>query len=572
MPDEPDTGAGTPPSRTFVIVHAVLAALGLAFLFLPGKLTIRLVDALPNSFTVRSGGTSLEPFAILGPGVIRRFGLSVLVGVSLSMAWSVVPHGSARRLGATLDRAVALHHTSPKVRDALRSAVLFAIPCAVFFWLGRPHNAFTTNSRIHWVDYLTWRSDVFFYAGGRLPHFLFYDHPSWWQGINAGLLALTIDAILRRLHFGRWSAALLSLVFFGAGILLMFSDTGEDVLLNLLLLSLLMLSLTHRNTRWRGLALALVVVGRPEFFSMFGAYVAVTLYDLWCVRYDTGGDRPSLRIRAEFHAKVLGWAVVGVAATQVLFTIFGQRYLFINGQVLDLGPLKDLTPIDLDGFTISPFSGANFGHFLWVVPIGFTVCLAISAIDLLPSRRRTTDPWPERNFVAAFSLIAIGATVLLHELKPLEYFNVRYLSYTYPFVFVGGAVAIEGLRARRPKAGALLWTIAIGSLFVLQAHPLQVRNNIAARVETQLFDHVDELRAARDGGAVVVSFGGQTTKNAMAYVFRTTYDNVLQVKPDNTSTVSGTILIVKREQQATVPAGATELFRTADLTVYRLTP
>ncbi len=562
----------TPPSRTFLIAHAALTALGVACLFLPGKLTIRLVHLLPVAFTVRSGGTSLEAFAVLGPSIIRRFGACLLLGVGLSTAWLVLPHTTVQRIAATCRRACSLPHTSSRTRTLCRSVLLFAVPFAAFFWLSTPHNAFSTNSRIHWVDYLTLRSDVFFYAGGRIPHFLFYEHPSLWQGINAGLLALTIDAILRRLSFGRWSAAALSLLFFGAGILLIFGDTGEDVLLNFLLLSLLLLSLTHHSALLRGLALALVVIGRPEFFSMFGAYLALMLYDLWCVRRSTDGDHESMRSRSIFHATVFGWAAAGVAASQVLFTIFGERYLFINGQILDLGPLKDLKPITLDGFTISPFSGANFGHFLWVLPIGFTVCLAAFAIDLLPSRRRNEDPWPLRNLVAAFCIFATAATVLLHELKPIEYLNVRYLAYTYPFVFVGGAVAIEGIRSRRPRSGVLLWTIAISSLFVLPVHPLQHRDHLAARIETQLFDHVDELRDARHDGIVVATFGGRSTKNAMAYVFRMAPGNVLLVKPVAAGTTPGSILIVRRDQQVPPPPNATELFSTSDLRVYRLAP
>ena len=139
----------TPPSRTFLIAHAALTALGVACLFLPGKLTIRLVRLLPVAFTVRSGGTSLETFAVLGPSIIRRFGACLLLGVGLSTAWLVLPHTAVQRIAATCRRACSLPHTSPRTRALCRSVLLFAIPFAAFFWLSSPHNAFSANSRIH---------------------------------------------------------------------------------------------------------------------------------------------------------------------------------------------------------------------------------------------------------------------------------------------------------------------------------------------------------------------------------------------------------------------------------------
>jgi hypothetical protein len=147
-----------------------------------------------------------------------------------------------------------------------------------FGWLGRPHNAFPSNARFHWVDYPIWDSDSFFYAAGRIPHRIFYDFPFLWQGINAAVISLLCYSIGRQLGASRWTSTAMATFPAIAGNVLIYANTAEDVLINFALLFGVIAATLKRRPTLLGFALALAVLGRPSFIVLSGCLVAGEMF------------------------------------------------------------------------------------------------------------------------------------------------------------------------------------------------------------------------------------------------------------------------------------------------------
>lgn len=553
-------------------MHACIAGFGAIAVVCAGPIISWFDRHLPLAVTVRSSGTILGSLGSIGDEVLRRTGIALLAAACLSAAVNVIDVGPALSSARRISRVFA---AAPRhLRNAIRAIALFAVPYIVVHWLSTPPQLFSTNARIHWVDYFVEgpRQHSFFYAAGQLPHALFNMHPTVWQGINAGLLALALDLVLRRLSFGRVASFVLSLAFLGGSMAMLFVGVGEDVFINYLLLVVLLGACTTRRPVVRGLALALCVTGRPEFVSLLLAYAVAAGYDLWLERRNAANPVRLASPALTLHARSFAWALAGIAACQVVFTILGDRYMFTNGKLIELGQLAHLVPIDVDGFLIAPFSGAYGGHFLWLAPLGFLAALVASVPRLLRVRRRTDGPTGRRIFVVAACLAATTVTVLLHEMKPTRTFCVRYLSYTYPFLFIGGAVVVELIRRSRPKAGVLLWSICIFTLVSVPVHPIEDRDSAERRAETALLDRVGELRNLHAGRDIYVAYGGQSTKNIYSYLFFVDQHEIKVTAPRLVPQLvqqldSPAILVAKRGDFPRIEASADILLTTDELEV-----
>ncbi len=172
-------------SRAIAFSAALAGALAVVF---ATPISDLIVALLPGRATISSSGTAMGSFEIEGPTIVRRTGVVVLVAAIVALAagrWRMPPGLLTRRRGL----------------DGLGAVVVLTMTW--YGWLAQPHHAFYTNARFHWVDYLTWDSDRFTYAAGRIPHLIFYDHPYVWQAITAGIVALLLYAIGRRLGSSR---------------------------------------------------------------------------------------------------------------------------------------------------------------------------------------------------------------------------------------------------------------------------------------------------------------------------------------------------------------------------------
>ena len=193
-----------------------------------------------------------------------------------------------------------------------------------------------------------------------------------------------------------------------------------------------------------------------------------------------------------------------IAASQVIFEILGDRYFFTNGRIIDSGPISNAEPIEIEGFTISAFSGTYLGHGLWVMPLVFMLG-AVAAVARAPNLPEPTER------LVYFS--AVGALVVLavHESQPLFYYNVRYLTYIWPFVFVLSWCAFATVDRRavgRPVTAALVVLLLAGAA-VVPFDPVEFKRVTESRV-VELLDLRDELLGRR--GRIVVFRRPQLTQ------------------------------------------------------------
>ena len=476
------------------------AAYGLgALLFVAAGPLADLAGAiLPLRAEVTSRGTFYLPYSEVGDVIIRR------TGAVLALA------GIAMLLVGRVDRRPL--NVTPMGRRLI-AVTIAAAGAAWYGWLAHPHNGFFDNSRIHWVDFLTNRSDDFFYAAGRIPHEVFYDTPFLWQAVNVAWVIALCWAIARRLELSVVASAVMAATPIVATNLWVFADTAEDVMLNVALLLTVLWAVLRRGPVVVGLALALAVLGRPSFLVLIPCVAAA---EALSVLRRERSIAAAFSVAKSRYVLVSGaMAVAGLVVSQVVMEIIGDRYWFADGRVIDTGPLEDAEVVAVDGFSISAFSGAYLGHLVWVIP---SVLIIGSAFAIVRAPRQATAV----EGLTHFGGLAAVAVLLAHESQPLLYYNVRYLTYVWPFVFVlawVGYAALSRGGATAPTKAAALVALLVGTM-VLPTDPIERKRLIEARPEIELLDIRDELRAVADGGTITFTFGIESTPNYVAYVMK----------------------------------------------------
>ena len=453
---------------------------------------------LPTRAQVTSRGTFFLPFEAVGDVIIRRTGAVLAVGSIVALV---------------VDR-VDWAPPSPRPWVVRSVAVALMLAGGAWYgWLAHPHNGFFDNSRIHWVDFLTNRSDDFFYAAGRLPHEIFYDVPFLWQAVNVAWVIGICWAIGRRLELSLPAVAAMAATPIVATNLWVFADTAEDVMLNVALLLTVLWAVLRRGAVVVGLALNLAVLGRPSFLVLIPCVAGAEV--LSAIRRDRTIAAAFEAVRTPYVVISTGVAVAGIVTSQVAMELAGDRYWFTNGRVIDTGPLLDAEVVEVDGFSISAFSGAYVGHLLWVIPL---VLLVGSGYALLRAPKQSLEI---EHLTHVAGLGALGV-LLAHESQPLLYYNIRYLTYSWPFFFVlawVGYSAIRGAGATRSVRAAALVMLVAGSL-VLPTDPIERKRLIEARPEVELLEIRDDLRSVADGGTITFTFGIESTPNYVAYVMK----------------------------------------------------
>jgi hypothetical protein len=524
---------------------------GVALILLAEQLAAVVVRLLPGRARLRSLGTNFESFDDIGADIVARTGwvLVAACGIAAIAQW-------------LLARGIRFRIEDRRIHLAITSVVVVAT-AGWYGWLSTPHNAFPSNARFHWVDYITWDSDDYFYALGRIPHRIFYDAPWMWQSINAAIAVLLCYLIARRMGIGRGLSTVLASVIALSGNLMIFANSAEDVLLNVTLMLLLLYASLRRVGWFVGLALLLLILGRPSF-----AIVALALpigEVLVALRHR---ERPT-RQQVMYVLTAAAVTAVGVLITQIYFTIAGRRYFLTQGRLVYVPELDGVTPREVDGFTLTAWSGAFSLHLLWVIPV-FVLVGAIAAVVV--ARRQSVH-------VESTVYLAVSGAVLLVlvlEANPLLYYNIRYLTYLLPLLTIAawsllapGVVgpSSTGETRRRVVAGAVAMrpfvaaALVLGPL-VIPASPVGVKRAIEQRDELELLDVNTELRELAEGRTVYLLFGAASTRNYLSYVLR---GNPNDIKLPSGSGPGDGLVIARRED---VPAGVEPLLETDSFVVF----
>ncbi len=442
-PPGPLVDSGVPLIATTPAIVGIALATVVAWLVAPG-LASRCDSLLPAAATVRSRGTPYPSMVHVLPFIIRA-------GASTVLAAALIAWVAAR---------VTLPNPSPRTARLVGLATISAVvlvTAVIYGWFGYPPNAFVTNARIHWVDIYFNRAGVWYYTLVKVHRF-FYDVPYLLQALNGALNATLMYAIGRTFFRPRRvMPILMAVAYLGSSLLLLFANTAEDVQLNVAVLLCAYLFYLRRSTPWLGVALFLVVLGRPQLLLVWAA-VAITEF-LVCERRPGQGRLRSL-LADRFLVPNLAVAAGLFAVWDGFLVVRGQNWLFHNGKVLD-SRLTNLKPIATDGFTISRLGGAYVFHSLWIYP---TALLVGAAVALW--RVRELSPTAKRALL--FAIFATGFGIAVSEVEPLFYYNVRYLAYYLPFIIAAGFVVLTLPAPHRARGRpALLGRPAVAALLCL---------------------------------------------------------------------------------------------------------
>ena len=300
-------------------------------------------------------------------------------------------------------------------------------------------------------------------------------------------------------------------MYLASSLILLFANTAEDVQLNIAVLLLAFLLYLRRSTPWLGVALFLVVLGRPQLVIV---WAAVVLTELLVGERVEGKNRFRTVITDRFVLVNLGVATGLFAAWDILLVVRHQNWLLHNGHVIDT-TLTSLKPLNVEGFTISKFSGAYALHALWMYP----AALLLSALVALWFRR---DLSADGRRALVFGLIVVASCILISEAEPLFYYNLRYLAYPFPFLMIAAFMIFDVRRTptnRRVIFGrpALVAVVALSVLttpfYAVAEHRHLMKLNIA-RAEP----HREKI--ARIVGNADVGTTSTASRNYIAYLLR----------------------------------------------------
>lgn len=471
----------------------------------------RLGDALPEAATVSSAGTA---FPGLAEGL--GFGLRGLAIVLVAVAATLVTAGIRADGVRWRERRDVL------TRVALPLLVMTA--AALYGYLGYPHNGFPTNSRIHWVDIYFDRADSFHYTLVKLPHRLFYDAPYLLQAINAAVNVLLAYALGRTLLARRVLALVMAAALVGSSLMSTFADTAEDVQLNVAALLFASLAYARRWTPWLGVSLVLAVMGRPQLVLVWVAVVAAEVLAVPDGQPRSLGHRLRAARSNRFLLVNLGAATALFLAWHTYLVSRDANWFLHDGKLLD-APFTELAAREIDGFVISRFSGAYLLHALWIFPVVYLVATAMVAGSL----RRL--PLPSRRF-AIFSWTVCLGGILASELEPLSYFNVRYLTYLWPFVMVSAWLVLDTPLVKRMGVAAPTVALALSAITPYWQF-VDTRERMTRQPVTRAFDDRGELRDLVGGARVATTFELPGVKNYLAYLFKRPIEDIESHVPDD---------------------------------------
>jgi hypothetical protein len=126
-----------------------------------------------------------------------------------------------------------------------------------------------------------------------------------------------------------------------------------------------------------------------------------------------------------------------------------------------------------------------------------------------------------------FCVLVVGGGLLVQELEPLFYYNVRYLSYLLPFVMIG-AFTVLLLPARR---GRWLGHSALVTLLLLAGTTTSWRafdqhRALVRSAVSNTFPDRFELRRTVGNAKVSSAIDSLGTRRYLAYIFRRPYASI----------------------------------------------
>lgn len=519
-----------------------------------------------------------------GPGCLRRIGAVVVIAAFAAFVVRIGASGPpvVSNIGAgspyTLNGLTWSSGLVPLVGVALTALIslrfehlmkwwqwaTITVCCSAMFvgYYSFPLTTSSSNSRIHWVD---WRlvpaaqNDLRYFATRvvRSTEWML-SHP--WL-IGAALTSFSVLMIFVLGQREKWPVAVslilsCGLVFYGPlGLFVNPSEDASTVYAMLIASTVLM-----TFPRMRPIALVLPTLVRPEFITFWLAFLVLTGIETGTtfrlLRRDRVESRSSTRqilaIAAKNHAPyfmtIVGAGFLFLCLQFGLYDAFGRRWFMVDGQLIDQSATAAVVPKAIDGWIISAFSGSYLLHFIWMFPTLLIVGCLLVLERFIRKRAVVSQTVSGRSLgqvdrplnVPLLLLLWCGAILLLHEAKPILYFNTRYLSYAIvpALLASGGIVSKKVCSLNRPRRdilnpwGAAYFT-ALLSIFLLPSAHSELREINLDRDYASWALYRDELVDYGKMTPILSLDHRSATRNSISYYFNVPVGSVRLVVPED---------------------------------------
>lgn len=363
---------------------------------------------LPKFVSVQSGGMNRLP------PLEKDVQVFINIGLLVTLIATIVLSVKVARFQSSLTPPLPLRLP---VRESHLAVLLTMMFFAWGVYISYPPAISSINFRYLWVDWLG--SDMKFRYIGQIIRHIFYEYPHILQGLAFAILFYTLNRITK---YYRPSISALTLPFcvLLSGTFVVFSNLVEDWIFAAA--ANMLIFWAYLTRRWPAVILA--------FFLSAGIRLpeaAITLLSIFVVET----VRPFLLVvtsRPSAYSYVLShWLrLMTVGLTTILICYLGFLFFYSYGEG-DFGYIFNVNVREIDGFTLSRFSGVYFGHFLWAMPV-MIVASCFAVLFFIPQSINTIQ-----GRSALSSSLSVFFIILFYEfyVERQLYYNIKYLSSTF---------------------------------------------------------------------------------------------------------------------------------------------
>lgn len=476
----------------------------LPLLCIPELMTEKLAQLLPKSFLVKSAGSYYPGFSHPNGFAhqLFRIGMLLILTPFVLFLGQLCPKDNLR--------------LSRRLRYSLIIPTTIAV-ALLYYQLAMPPMFSPSNARMLWVEPLVFGSKFWStYPFLCILHRMFYDMPGVLVALSAVALFWSSFLLSRYLRFGWEMSFLAALALILSSPILNFAQVAEGVLSNTALLCFSVYAYLRFGGVVGGIGVFLSSLGRPQFLSLVPAMLlaeliqAVRSSDKKTSIWNVLRSSSLAPLLLTFAVLYMGWQLFAFSEGFSLFYHYGES----SNELL-----SHSAPRGIEGFEISPFSGAYFGHFWWQLP---TVVVLLWAISFVICPRFSA---PQMKLLVV-SAVIVMCNLTFHEAFPIFYYNIRYLTYYYPLIHLVAFIPIARYLSQHSSVGLLL-----GLLFVFASMaPYSTAFEASKRAENSpfvsLYEHRHVLRKWSQGLPIMSTPLDWRTKNYLAYVFQS--DRLIQ--------------------------------------------
>ncbi len=473
-----------------------MLVIGTTLITLKHEITHLFFQFLPLSATIRSAGSIAPAFLDDNGFSLQLFRIGILfISTPFLIMCCAKPLFQDSYFSPVRTRQIFL--------------LFLTLSTLVYFYFSYPPNMWTANSRFLWVD--AWTTNHVFFSTYTLIcslHYLFFDFPAHLVALSSLIFFTSAYFLLRTFNIPGVLAVFATTTLTLSSNLTNFANVSEGLIINVTILTLSLLAYSKRPAYLVGIVFFITTLGRPQYLAILGAFIFAELY------IEKNDKSYFSNLIEHFRGKFITSNFISFSTCYIFWQITSMLldinlFSFVSGEAATF--LAKNKPLPIGGFTIFPLSGTYFFHYLWHFPIIISLTSILCGVYFFDCPMKLKKLYL---FTYSFTL----ANVLLHELFPVFYYNIRYLSYFFPLLYLVSFLIINEI-TKKTRFRWLLIPFCLSS-FTVSSSALQVRDAAQNYVLTPLFEHRHALRQWTASSEHVYSaYNNKGAMNYLSYIF-----------------------------------------------------